>query len=309
MHNAFFEVDQVAAFTELGHLVDVVIQTEFWRPNASYMATTELGLDPDFVKLHQIIVPRLPELLARNRVGALLNRWTAGLRLRSFLASLDRSAGPVEAVVVHGERNMGLSAGYWNADGSRYAAMIIHGGDPVLESLPTSFLQKYFGSQASRALRKVILVGNRLRPYATHVGYDSASIVVIPNGFRHPDPPERPIGSDNATVRLVAAGRLVAVKGIDDALNALARLQSEHPRLCWQFDILGEGPERSALEALARRLKLWEKVCFHGAVPHAEVMEMLEQSDIFVHGSRGLSWKRSRGHLERRRGWMPGAAA
>jgi glycosyltransferase involved in cell wall biosynthesis len=281
-HNALFEVEQIAAFAELGHHVNVLVQTTPWRPNASYMTPAELELKPDQVQLQQIVVPRLPEPLSRNRAGALVNVWAAGLRLRAFFDSLYRTSEPFDAVIVHGERNIGLSAGLWNVDESRCTAMIVHGADPVLESLSTSFLQKYFGPSASRGLRKVILVGNRLRSYATHVGYDSERIVVIPNGFRHPAAAASRRRGDDVAVRIVAVGRLVAVKGIDDALRALARVQIEHPTLRWQFDILGDGPERAALEKLARELGLSEEVRFYGAVPHAQVMETLGESEIFV---------------------------
>lgn len=281
-HNAYFEVDQVAAFVELGHEVTVLIQTEPWRSKAPYMTPAELGMVPNSVRLHQIVVPRLPEQLARNRAGATVNLWTAGLRLRSFLAYLDRTTGPVDAVIVNGERNMGLSAGLWNANGARRVAMIVHGADPVLEVLPGPYLRRFFGLSASRALRRVILVGNRLKPYARHVGYDTERVIVIPNGFRHPTPPAAPLRGEELPVRLVTAARLVKVKGIDDVLEALAQLRSEDPELEWYFDILGDGPERSTLERLALRLGLSERVRFHGAVPHAQVLNTLEQSAIFV---------------------------
>jgi glycosyltransferase involved in cell wall biosynthesis len=61
---------------------------------------------------------------------------------------------------------------------------------------------------------------------------------------------------------IVAMGRLVPEKGLADVIAALARL-APPARLV----ILGEGPERAALEALAARLRVADRVAFRGYVP------------------------------------------
>lgn len=60
---------------------------------------------------------------------------------------------------------------------------------------------------------------------------------------------------------VVAAGRLVPLKRFDLALRALARLEGV------RFVLLGDGPERGGLEALAEELGLAGRVTFAGAVP------------------------------------------
>lgn len=60
------------------------------------------------------------------------------------------------------------------------------------------------------------------------------------------------------------AGRLVGWKGLDYALRALVRQTSKV-----QLAIVGEGPAKPALQALARELNIEERVHFHGALPHA----------------------------------------
>jgi len=61
--------------------------------------------------------------------------------------------------------------------------------------------------------------------------------------------------------RFVAVGRLVPQKGFDRLISDLARGPPD-----WHCDVLGEGPERVALEALARRLGARSRVTFHGFV-------------------------------------------
>ena len=49
--------------------------------------------------------------------------------------------------------------------------------------------------------------------------------------------------------------------------------------------IIGEGNLRPSLEALADELGLKKHVSFCGALPHEEVLKMLQGADIFVHCS------------------------
>ncbi|WP_198376491.1 glycosyltransferase [Neoroseomonas rubea] len=78
--------------------------------------------------------------------------------------------------------------------------------------------------------------------------------------------------------RLLAMGRLHRNKGFDVALRALALLPGAH------LSIAGDGPERAALEALARDLGVADRVAFLGW--RRDVGALLAGSDIFVCSSR-----------------------
>lgn len=82
----------------------------------------------------------------------------------------------------------------------------------------------------------------------------------------------------HGTQRLLAMGRLHRNKGFDVALRALALLPRAH------LSIAGEGPERAALEALARDLGVADRVAFLGW--RRDVGALLAGSDIFVCSSR-----------------------
>ena len=68
-----------------------------------------------------------------------------------------------------------------------------------------------------------------------------------------------------AGTRLLGVGRLVRQKGYDRLLTALGdpRLRS----LAWTYGIVGAGPERDALEALARDLGIADRVRFFDELP------------------------------------------
>jgi teichuronic acid biosynthesis glycosyltransferase TuaC len=79
---------------------------------------------------------------------------------------------------------------------------------------------------------------------------------------------------------LVTVAHLVARKRHADVLRALAVLSQRHPTLL--YEIIGEGPERVALEGLATRLGIAERVEFHGQLPPAQAVAQARRCTLFV---------------------------
>jgi len=71
------------------------------------------------------------------------------------------------------------------------------------------------------------------------------------------------------SLQLLSVGRLVEKKGVRFALEALARAKPELPG-GFSYHVVGDGPLRPELEALAQRLGISEHVSFHGALPSHE---------------------------------------
>jgi len=89
------------------------------------------------------------------------------------------------------------------------------------------------------------------------------------------------LGADADEFVFLAAGALVARKGLDVLLAALAELDPERRPLIW---IAGEGPERSALEAQAATLEVSGHVRFLGS--RDDIPDLLGACDAFVMPSR-----------------------
>jgi glycosyltransferase involved in cell wall biosynthesis len=81
---------------------------------------------------------------------------------------------------------------------------------------------------------------------------------------------------------MVTLGRLSAEKQFDYLLRAFERCGSRHPE--WSLQIIGEGPERQSLEALAADLGIGRRVRFPGIVQDPEAI--LCNADLFVLTSR-----------------------
>ncbi|MCA0995290.1 glycosyltransferase [Alloyangia pacifica] len=92
--------------------------------------------------------------------------------------------------------------------------------------------------------------------------------------------PERYAPAAQSGQSLLFVGRLAGVKGVPVLLRALADLVPRHPDL--RLRLIGDGPERAALERKAAELGLEGRVEFLGYRSQAEVAEALSAADIFV---------------------------
>src|SRR5439155_236064 len=62
-------------------------------------------------------------------------------------------------------------------------------------------------------------------------------------------------------------GRLVPEKGVDTLLEALAEIRGDR----WHLSVVGDGPARERLEALASELRLAARVRWAGALPPEQI--------------------------------------
>ncbi|OCQ98941.1 glycosyl transferase family 1 [Nostoc sp. MBR 210] len=84
-----------------------------------------------------------------------------------------------------------------------------------------------------------------------------------------------------APIRFISMGRLLHWKGFHLGLRAFAAANLENG----EYWIIGEGPERQRLEALAKQLGIAEKVKFLGSRPREEALRILGESCALIHPS------------------------
>lgn len=113
---------------------------------------------------------------------------------------------------------------------------------------------------------------------------------VVPNGvdlslFRPRDPHilRARLGLPAGLIA-VAVGRLNREKGFDVAIDAVAALGDTVPDM--HLVVVGDGEEREALEAHARRRGVTERTLFVGGQPQSLVAEYLAASDVFLFPTR-----------------------
>jgi len=89
--------------------------------------------------------------------------------------------------------------------------------------------------------------------------------------------------SEAGRFRVLAVGRLDKEKGLPVLLDAVKIVHDDVPAL--RVDLIGDGPERAALEQRVRELGLQEVVRFLGSQSQAVVRGEMRTSDLFVMAS------------------------
>jgi glycosyltransferase involved in cell wall biosynthesis len=90
-----------------------------------------------------------------------------------------------------------------------------------------------------------------------------------------------PVSADErARTAIVTVGNLIERKRHVDVLEALARLRATHPGLRWR--VIGDGPQRPALERRAAELGLAERVDFCGELAPAAALTAAREAAVFV---------------------------
>lgn len=150
--------------------------------------------------------------------------------------------------------------------------------------LLVSFLRSVEKFVARRA-RTIIVPSTYLKKIVTAWGIDPAKIEVVYNALS--------IGEDIPLQTLpahtvVSVARLVPWKGMLGLIDALAQVRTSMPDATLM--IIGDGPERAALEAHAQEIAP-DAVRFTGALPHPQTLSYMNASAAFVLNStyEGLS--------------------
>jgi glycogen(starch) synthase len=108
--------------------------------------------------------------------------------------------------------------------------------------------------------------------------------VYIPHGIETM-PRAAEVPRSSGPPHIIFQGRLVTTKGLPVLLEAANILRSEHRE--FEVLVIGDGPERTALQELAERLKLTSRVRFLGRLGTTELDSMMAQASVVVVPSLG----------------------
>jgi glycosyltransferase involved in cell wall biosynthesis len=134
---------------------------------------------------------------------------------------------------------------------------------------------KWLRSLVTRRADRVLTPSAYLAAIVAAWGIPAARISLVYNAFEPlPAEPAALPGFPGRT--LITVARLVPWKGVDGLLELLAANAD------WRLIVVGDGPERSNLEALAARRKVTDRALFTGGIPRAQVASYLKAADIFV---------------------------
>jgi glycosyltransferase involved in cell wall biosynthesis len=172
-----------------------------------------------------------------------------------------------------------FSAGGLRYERRRDLARSLFERDPRVRRTARNAALAFATTEESRA--RVSALGAKKVSVRSAIGLTSSEVDRL---LRCPPAVEGPL-------RFLAMGRLLAFKGYRFALEAfaLARREAESAgndsMAGSELWLLGDGPERPALEALARTLELGDCVRMPGHLPRDEVFGMLCSSHALLHPS------------------------
>lgn len=138
-----------------------------------------------------------------------------------------------------------------------------------------------FGRTIGRRCRRadaVVAISKAIREELRKGGYEPTKIVDIPNGVPVPEAPWNRRENWREAPRAVFVGRLAPEKRLNTLIRAWTIVRREFPKA--RLALIGEGPERPALEATVREQGLADAVGLPGAT--SDATPLLRSSDLFV---------------------------
>ena len=111
---------------------------------------------------------------------------------------------------------------------------------------------------------------------------DPVSVTVIPNGVdtQYYRPSGNNIGVKGAPLRLLLVGRFHRQKLIPETIQWLA--QAKHRGIDFLVSIVGDGPERNAVEAAIEGADMIKFICLKGWLGKDELIKQYQQADCYM---------------------------
>ncbi len=241
------------------------------------------------VRFHHLVLPRSGREKLAREVGRALR---LGRPRREFLFRHDlrwriRPAAARLAALIEAEK---VHLVYCNNQPSTNLAGILAAGVAgipcVAHIRKEAALRPFEVGAANAHVARFICVSRAMRDHYAALGIDAGRIAVVYNGLDvgRPLPPAdgeayRTWGITQTQPVVGAVGSLLKLKGYDLLLEAFAMVRRDG-RADARLVILGEGPERQALAAAARRFEVAEAVHLAGFV--ADPLPVMARFDVLA---------------------------
>lgn len=224
--------------------------------------------------------PDATETLAYEGTMAeqVLRSWRARWRFVAFLHAMRRAARDAvrtwrpDVVHIHWWFPGGLAA--WPGGLGAPVVLTSHGTDLFLAD--RSGPLRWLARRVLPAARAMTVISTPLAARARALGVAADRLTVVPM----PTPVSPAVPRTPVAGRILFLGRLIARKGAHVAVAAMRTIADAAPDA--HLRIVGDGPERAALEALVGAQGLAGRVTFVGAVPPSAVAAEYAQAQVFV---------------------------
>jgi colanic acid/amylovoran biosynthesis glycosyltransferase len=195
-------------------------------------------------------------------------------------AAAARDTRPVDVILAHFGPN-GLKALGLRDFGVMHAPIVtvFHGHD----------LSRWTRRHGAHAYRRLFSSTELMLPISEHgrarliaLGCPADKIEVHRMGVVPPHAPSasEPRARSAAEIHVLSVGRLVEKKGFEFALRAVRDALTTYPNL--RYHLIGDGPRRAELEALAVKLEIARQVTFYGQLAREGVEAVRSRADLVL---------------------------
>jgi len=245
-------------------------------PGGVGRALLELAREPRRQTRDGLAVAYVPYLSpARERSYAAWGAWAAP----ALALALRRLARSFPFEIVHAHNAVPAADAVRRSRVAAPLVVSVHGGD-VLYTARRSRAGEEAVARGLGAAALVLANSHGIAELSSAHGARETRVVHLGTDLPSAG---RPAGGDrrgSAPPSLVTVAHLVARKRHADVLRALAVLSPRHPTL--RYTVIGDGPERIALEGLAARLGVAGRVDFLGQLAPEEAVERARRCTLFV---------------------------
>ncbi len=193
------------------------------------------------------------------------------------------AAGRFDAIHAHWAVPQGAVAAMLKHRAGVPVLTTAHGGDIYALRRGAPLGAKRWALRASDA---ITAVSSQLKREVVALGVDERRVSVVPMGVdtarfapeAASDALRRELSPDGPLLLFV--GRLVEKKGARYAIDAMPAILRAEPGAC--LIIVGDGPERPALERQTRELGLQRAITFAGPSAHDDLPRLYASADVFI---------------------------
>lgn len=133
----------------------------------------------------------------------------------------------------------------------------------------------------------IVTLSDSSRSELLELGYQPENVHIASPGIDPTFCPDSSISTSPSPL-IATVARLMPQKHVDVVIRTVARLVKEFPEL--KAFIVGDGPERDSLEALAGQLGVADHVNFVGRVDHEMLVDLYRRSWLLVSASSAEGW-------------------
>jgi teichuronic acid biosynthesis glycosyltransferase TuaC len=287
-HHGIFTETSLCHQIKTGKISAIVVAPVPWFPFKS----TLFGMYGRYARTPQYEVRQgvevhHPRYLTLPVLGMYFAPWALARAARRTIDKLLRDGARVDVIDAHYFYPDGVAAAIVGRAFRRPVIISALGSDITL--LPGFRLPRVLIQWAARYATAVVGVCDALKCEMIRLGFDATRVHTLRNGVDldlfYPEPRAHAramLGLKRFT--LLSVGNLVVHKGHEHAIGALAHLPDV------ELIVVGEGPERKRLSALAAHIGVQDRVQFTGVVSQSSLRTYYSAVDALVLASSREGW-------------------